>query len=352
MRGELLNAYDSGDKEVYRNEFLNFLPDKIFDIHIHLWDKIYIKDKISQSRQKQNPFLDDELIEGFVLEDLKNAAEKLLPDNKYTGLFFGLPLKEFDLERSNAYISDVCKKENCYGLYMPEPSLKEIPENFFADRFIGFKPYPDLAEFKETEDFSKLDIDISIFDFVSQTVLEFANQYGLILLIHLPRKGRLADKRNIRELDKISEKYPDIKVILAHAGRSYCHEDIKHCINEIKHMKNLYMDTAMVNDFLVNRTILDVLGTDKLLFGSDSGISLLKGKNIDINNKHYFVTKKPKLWSLSSASMTPDFTFFLYETIRAIKMAIEELKMDKVQVEKIFYSNSKKMIEDIERRIQ
>ena len=102
MRGELLNAYDNGDKEVYRNEFLNFLPDKIFDIHIHLWDKIYIKDKISQSRQKQNPFLDEELIEGFVLEDLKNAAEKLLPDNKYTGLFFGLPLKEFDLERSNA----------------------------------------------------------------------------------------------------------------------------------------------------------------------------------------------------------------------------------------------------------
>ena len=352
MKEELLGDYCNGDKEIYMNEFLDFLPDRIFDNHIHLWDKKYIKDEISQSRQKQNPFLDAELIEGFTLEDFQTAAEKLFPGKTYTGLFFGLPLKEFDLQRSNEYISNVCKQENCYGLYMPEPSLKEIPGDFFADRFIGFKPYPDLAEFKEPEDFSKLDIDISIFDFVPQIVLEFSNQYGLILLIHLPRKGRLNDKRNIWELDKISEKYPDIKVVLAHAGRSYCFEDIRQSINEIKHMQNLYMDTAMVNDFLVNRLILDVLGPEKLLFGSDSGISLLKGKNIDINHKHYFVTKKPKSWSLSSATMTLDFTFFLYETVRAVKMAIEELKMDKTQVEKIFYSNSKKMIEDIEKRIQ
>jgi uncharacterized protein len=351
LPGKLLKAYDNSDAEVYRNEFLNFLPEKIFDSHIHLWDRIQIRDEISQSRQKQNPFLDDDLIDGYTIQDFKIAAEKLFPGKTCTGLFFGLPLKEFDLEKTNKYISGICKKENCYGLYMPVPALKEIPENFFADRFIGFKPYPDLAEFREPEDFSKLDIDISIFDFVPKIIFDFANRYGLIILLHLPRKGRLSDKRNIRELDKISEKYPNVKIILAHAGRSYCYEDIKHSINEIKHMQNLYMDTAMVNDFLVNRTILDVLGPDKLLFGSDSAISLLKGKNIEINNTHYFVTKEPKQWSLSSASMTTNFTFFLYETIRAIKMATEELKMDKTQVEKIFYSNITGLIQEIKNKI-
>ena len=347
MLEEILKDYESTDKDIFCNEFREFLPEKIFDSHVHLWDKTSIEHEISSSRQKQNPFLDDELIEGFSYEDFKKASNLLFPGKEYSGLFFGLPLKEFDLDKSNSYISDICKMEGCYGLYVPQPSIKKIPEDFFNSRFIGFKPYPDLAEFKEPEDFSKLDIDISIFDFVPEVVLDFAEAHCLIILIHLPRKGRLADKSNIGELLEISGKYPNIKIILAHAGRSYCCEDIKQSIQEIKDIKNLYMDTAMVNEFLVNRAILDVLGPEKLLFGSDSAISLLKGKNIDINNKHYFVTKKPKSWSLSSPDMKLSFTFFLYENIRAIKMAVEELKLGKKEVEQVFYSNIENLIKDI-----
>jgi len=347
----LLKYYNDSDKKIYFEEFYEFLPPKIFDSHIHLWKKSFLKEEISDNRKKQNPFLDSEIIGGFTIEDFKTAASKLFPQKEYQGLFFGLPLKEFDLPVLNDYIAQVCRQENSYGLYVPEPDMKKIPDNFFKDRFIGFKPYPDLAKFDEPEDFTKLDIDISIFDFISKEVLEFSNNYGLIMLIHLPRKGRLNDKRNIEELKKISEKYKNIKVILAHAGRSYCYEDIKNSIYEIKSINNLYVDTAMVNNFSVNKTLLTLLGPEKVLFGSDCIISMLKGKNIEINNKHYFVTKDPKLWSLSSSSMNLDFTFFIYEIIRAVKHAFEELNLGRQEIEKVFYSNSMKMIEDIEKNI-
>lgn len=351
MIENLLNYYNESDKKIFMEEFNEFLPSKIFDSHVHLWKKSFLKEEISENRKKQNPFLDPDIIEGFTIKDFKIASEKLFPGKQYNGLFFGLPLKEFDLNASNEYISQVCKQENSYGLYVPEPDMKKIPEKFFENRFIGFKPYPDLAKFEEPEDFSKLDIDISVFDFISKEVLEFSNNYGLIILIHLPRKGRLNDKRNINELKKISKDYKNIKVILAHSGRSYCYEDIKNSINEIKNIENLYFDTAMINNFSVSKTLLKRFGPRKILFGSDSIISVLKGKNIEINNKHYFVTKDPKLWSLSSLSMELDFTFFIYEIIRAIKLAVEELELKKKEVEQIFYSNTKKIIENIENNI-
>ncbi|MCL4378051.1 MAG: amidohydrolase family protein, partial [Actinobacteria bacterium] len=336
------------DLKIFNQEFNNFLPKKIMDFHVHLWKKDFLNKEISEERQKSNPFTDQDIIDGFVFKDFKTISNTLFPDKEYSGLFFGLPVKEVDLDKANKYISDVCIENNCYGLYIPEPDLNEIPENFFKNRFVGFKPYPDLVDFETPADFSKLDIDVSMFDFISKKVLEFSNEYGLILLIHIPRKGRLSNKRNIEELRKIGEKYKNIKIILAHAGRSYCYEDIWSGIQYIKDMKNLYVDTAMINNFSVNKLLMEELGPERILYGSDLAVAALKGKNIDINNKHYFVTNTPKYWSLSSSEMNlDDFTFFIYEIIRAIKIATQSLNLIREDIEGIFNSNAEKLIESI-----
>ena len=108
----------------------------------------------------------------------------------------------------------------------------------------------------------------------------------------------------------------------------------------------------MINNFSVNKTLIKILGSEKILFGSDLIIALLKGKNIEINNHHYFVTKEPKLWSLSSSTMNLDFTYFIYEIIRAIKLATEELNLNKNQIQNIFYSNINAMVDDIANKIK
>ena len=193
-----------------------------------------------------------------------------------------------------------------------------------------------------------LDIDISIFDFISKKVFEFSQEYGLILLIHIPRAGRLNDRRNIEELKTISKKYPNIKIVLAHAGRSYCYSDIKDSIKYLKEIKNLYVDTAMINSFSVNKVLMEELGSERILYGSDLPIATFKGKNIDINNRHYFVTNTPKVWSLSASEMSlDDFTLFIYEIIRAIRVAALSLNLGKEDIENIFYLNAKRLIEDI-----
>ena len=348
MLNNFLKDLNDEDLKIFNEEISNFLPVEIIDSHVHLWKKDFFKENISKNRLNQNPALDSDIIDGFTIEDFKNVTEKIFPGKKYNGLFFGLPIKEANLNKTNEYISSVCIKNSSHGLFNPIPDLKEIPQDFFKNKFIGFKPYPDLVDFKAPEDFSKLDIDVSIFDFISKKVLEFCQDYGLILLIHLPRKDRLNDRRNIEEIKAIGEKYPNIKIVLAHAGRSYCYSDIKDSIRYLKGIKNLYVDTAMINSFSVNKVLLEELGPEKILYGSDLPIATFKGKNIDINNRHYFVTSIPKPWSLSSSEMNLDsFTFSIYEIIRAIKLAADELKLSNEQIEQIFYSNAQKMIKEI-----
>lgn len=349
---DLLKDFTEKDLSIFNQEFNDFLPKNIIDFHVHLWRKDFLKEKFSKDREQVNPFADPDIGDGFTFGDFRKIAEMFFPGKKYSGLFFGLPVREIDLGKANKYISDICVENNCYGLYIPEPDLREIPDNFFGERFVGFKPYPELVEYGAPKDFSKLDIDVNIFDFVSSNVLEFSEEYGLILLLHIPRKDRLNDKRNIEEIRTIGTKYPNIKIILAHAGRSYCHSDIKDSIRYLKDIKNLYVDTAMINSFSVNKILMEELGTERILYGSDLAIAALKGKNIDINNKHYFVTSTPRSWSLSSYDMNlNNFTFFIYEIVRAIKLAADELKLSNEQVEQIFYLNVQRMISDINKNI-
>ncbi len=344
----LLKELNGEDIKIFKEEFSDFLPEKIIDSHVHLWEKDSFKESISGDRLKQSPALGPDTINGFTFEDFRNTVEKIFPGKKCNGLFFGLPIKEADLVKMNKYISSVCKDNSSYGLYNPEPGLEEIPKDFFKNRFIGFKPYPELVDFTAPKDFSKLYIDVSMFDFISKKVFEFSQEYGLIILIHIPRAGRLNDRRNIEEIKAIGRKYPNIKIILAHAGRSYCYSDIKDSIEYLKEVKNLYVDTAMINSFSVNKVLMEELGSERILYGSDLPVAIFKGKNIDINNRHYFVTKTPKAWSLSSEEMKLDsFTFFIYEIIRAIRVAAKSLNLRKRDIGNIFYLNAKRLIDGI-----
>ncbi len=312
---------------------------------MHLWKKDFLTGKISHARKEGVPFLDSSIIDGFAYEDFLDIGKKLFPGKGYCGLFFGLPLIEVNLKTMNSYISDVCKKNGSRGLFIPYPDLENIPSSFFENKFIGFKPYPDLVNPKDRP---KMNIDVSIFDFIPTKVFEFSQEYGLIILIHLPRIGRLNDKKNIEEIREICRRYPNIKVILAHAGRSYCYSDIIDSITYLKDLENLYVDTAMINSFSVIDVLINELGVEKILYGSDLSVSAIKGKNVDINNKHYFITSTPRAWSLSSPKIDiNNMTFFIYETIRAIRVASKINRLSKEHIDKIFYLNTKNLIDDI-----
>ena len=330
------------DAKIYENGINNFLPDRIIDLHVHLWKKEHI---ISKYKKPNNPFIDFNCFPEYTFKDFSAITRKIFRGKNYKGAFFGNPFKVLNLKRMNNYILNLAKKgEFCFYISSPE---ERLDNNIFGEmksckNFLGFKPYPKL--FGEG-----IDIEINISDFLNNTVLEYANLYGLLIILHLPRKKRLADKKNIEEIKEITKKYPNIKYILAHSGRSYCLCDIYSVLDDIKDIKNLFFGLSFINDWEVFELILKNVDYKRIIFGSDMPASISRGKNICINNEHYFITENPYNWSISSNEMKLNFTFFIYEQIRELKKALYKCNItsDKI-VQNIFHDNSKRLIESRE----
>ena len=338
--------YYPEDRKIYEEEIRNFIPERIFDFHIHLWKKEQLKDPLNYHRKELDPFLDFDAIDNFDISYCLEIACILFPDKKFEGLYFGDPFPEIDLAASNKMIKDEVNERGFYGLYIvtPDEDSDLLKKTLLKGGFRGLKPYPELCQSKEY----RLDQDnISIFNYLTHDHLKIANELGMIVILHIPKTKRLNDQENLENISEISASYPRIKLVLAHAGRSFCEEDIADSIKGIVPLKNVFVDISMINNWEVLKILIENLGNERVLYGSDFPIAALRGKNISINGKHYFVTDIPFGWSISAANLdSRNITFFIYEEIRELKKAILFLdnKNSKYIAENIFYNNAVNLI--------
>ena len=339
--------YFENDRKVYEEYIKKYIPKEVIDFHVHIWRGRHISDNIDPVKKETDPFFSFDSIDEFSFEDFDNISQTLFPENDYRGLFFGAPFEEIDIEANNQMIIDRAVKYNIKGLYIPKADHKpeHVEEKILEGNLYGFKPYPDLAigkKYRHDQD------SVSISEIITEEQLGLADKYGLVVLLHIPKSERLRDKENIREIVEIAHSYPHLKLILAHAGRSYCVYDIIDSIAEIKDLKNVFVDTAMINNWEVIEILLKDLGSERIIYGSDFPIAALRGKNICVNDKHYFFTAKSFPWSISNAKIDEqNITFFIYEEIKEILKAIFKNSMGKKEIENIFFNNARKILDDI-----
>lgn len=338
--------FKNKDLNIYKNEIKDFIPDEIIDNHIHIWQKnnIKIEKKDYKKYKSYKPWTDFDFINEFTYEDFFTYTNIIFPGKKYTGIFFGAPFETMDINKTNQYVINCARKNNLFFLYIPSPT----EDIFLTDKklaltqdkkFLGFKPYPDLAGIENNE--------ISIFEFLNENVLKCANENNLMIILHIPRKQKLNDERNIAEIDIILKKYKNIKLILAHSGRSFCFSDIENNIDKIKHYENIFFDIAFINEYRVFELLVKKVDISKIIYGSDSPLALIKGKDVCINKKHYYVTNKLYEWGLGPLNQDlTDFTLFIYEEIISLLDSIKKIKPRKLDtyVSKIFYNNFKNLI--------
>ena len=334
--------FNDKDLKIYNQEIKNFIPDRIIDNHIHSWEKDNIDNKFSfESYKVDKPFTDLDLVDEFKFLDFREYTNTAFPGKEYEGVFFGLPFPYIDIKRNNEYIIEESKKNNFKFMYMPLPKeniwdTNEKIQLLENKNFFGFKPYPDLCGAKDNE--------ISIFDFVNKSILEFSNENELFILLHLPRKKRLNSAKNIKEISEILTKYKKLRIILAHAGRSYHIKDILNNLDILNKFDNLFFDLALVTEVSVIEYLIKKVNTNNIFYGSDYPWLLIKGRDVCINDNHYYITHKPYDWSLGpNEGLKTDFTLYIYEQIRSLIYAVKSIKPRSLYsfMEKIFYDNLK-----------
>lgn len=267
--------------------------------------------------------------------DLRQAYSTLFADREVRPLAFGGVFQETDIGRNNDYVlkgaQDARNLACALMVTKPEWDAEMIRQGLSAG-YVGIKPYPDLALPSSTE---------SIYEFLPKAHLDALDEASGILTLHLPRAGRLADLDNIRELLEITNQYPRIKMIVAHIGRSFCLPTAQAGLPQFVNSPGIFFDTSANLNSDVFRFALDTIGPDRILFGGDLPITTMRGVREHIGDNYINYTDAPYSWNVNRKSPEEEanYTYFLYEELRALIRAVEHGGFGRRAMEKIMYSN-------------
>ena len=334
--------YTAYDRAFFEENLHPYLPKKIIDCHTHIWKDEHRAFTDGAKRSCNWP---DMVAKDNSIEDLLQTNRELFPGHEVTSVLYSYTGASVDISKSNPYVAQCAKKTGFPALYLAHPSQSadEVERDVLADPcFKGIKVYLEFAPSYIPNN------EIRIYDFLTHEHLSLANKHHWIVQLHIPRPGRLSDPVNYVQMLEIEQKYPDLQLIIAHLGRAYANEDVGKGLDYLKAMEKTVWDfTANTNSEVMQR-VLDMVGPERFIYGSDFPIFRMKARRKVENG--FYVNEIPKgsLGDVSSDKHMrqipyPDaekITFFIYEEIASAIRACKKLGFSKAEIEKIFYSNS------------
>jgi len=338
------------DKKFYEECLQDFLPKKIIDSHTHIWlDKLVNAGDSAAGKSQAWPL---KVAKENSIEDLVAGYKRYFPDKDVTPLFCpGNVTSKSSIENLNEYCSSSAAEYNYPFLTLTNPDwdAAKVEAAIQRDNSIGVKVYLTFAP-----DYIPVD-EIRIFDFLPRHHLEVLNKNGWAALLHIARPGRLGDPLNLAQMLEIEERYPNVKLIIAHVGRAYCPEDVGNAFELLKDTKNMVFDLAANTNADVFEQLINTVGPKRILFGSDEPISRMRMKRICENGKYINLIAKGAYGDVSndphmrevSKEESDTFSFFMYEIIDAFRQAAHRTGLSRVDIEDVFYNNARNLIESV-----
>ncbi len=332
--------YTTRDQKVYEQELRAFLPTKLFDAHVHLFDQTCLLP--GKSFPPKSCFRKFGGI--FTLEQLLEWAARWLPDQELHLNSFGHPSYDSDLDQSGVYSGQISNNQRFFGLALvsPKDPIETVIHRVQSNRLCGYKPYLKFVDWKPEPD-------VTIEDMLPEAQMQYADECGLAIMLHIPRSARLADPLNQKQMVEICMRYPNAKIIYAHIGRAYYLRNIIGVLDGIAACPNAFIDTAMVNHEGVLEYAFRHFPRERILFGSDAPIACLRGKSVEINNQYAYLMGEDYAigTAITDTDQTVAFTSFFYEQLRGIKLAAERVGLRTEEIDNIFFRNASTLFQGV-----
>jgi predicted TIM-barrel fold metal-dependent hydrolase len=339
------------DKKVWEEQLKDFLPDKILDVHTHVYLRRLIEAP-KNPQPKRTVSWTSTVARENPIEDLQETYRLMFPGKDVKALMF---INGGGGEANNAYLAGVSRETGWPALYysLPEQSADELERNIRLGGFLGVKCYLSKAPKYLPAN------EIRIFDFFPKHQLARLNEMGAIVMCHIPRSGRLKDPVNLNQILEIRREFPRVRLIVAHIGRAYCPEDVGDAFDLLdQEPETMYDFSANCCDYAIEQVIRHA-GVKHVMFGTDMPILRMRCHRI-IENGTYVNLVPPGLYfdplgdpHLREVSEEGGkyITFFAYEELLAFKRVCTKLGLSREDVEDMMYNNAMNLIEGARRDI-
>jgi predicted TIM-barrel fold metal-dependent hydrolase len=322
------------DKRFFKDHLEGRLPERIFDAHVHLNLPEHVKD-VPKER-----ILSDFAMQICTVLPVDHAyacAAALYPGVRYQIAGMPWPIREADLRGNNCYLAAAARTGSArpFMVVRPDWPIDEVEAGLADGGFVGLKPYPDMFT-------GVKGADVSIFDFLPHKHWQVAERHRKAVLLHLPRKERLSDPNNIRELLEARQAYPSVTIIIAHFGRCFCPAYLREGLDRLG-AADFYFDTAAITNPQVYDVAFDRIPHDRILYGTDMPVLFFHGKQEWTERTYRVLCRENFPFNEGShrpAEEEAQYTLFLYEQMRNILDAMDRHGFSEKDRKAIFWDNA------------
>jgi len=313
----------------------DFLPDKLFDTHIHPFDATYTPDLAEPGSifETCGPVVTvDTYMEqqGRLLGNYKKVRANLIICPERSMMVPGSKNRQGIVD---FLVGELEKHPGCVG-EVPVfacDTKEEIEAMLVHPRIVGFKCYHWTVQ-KDNTWQCYLD------EYLPQAAWEVANERGLCITLHMVRDLALADPDNLAQICANAAKYPNAKLILAHAARGFASWTVMDTVEQVAKYPNIYFDFSAVCEPLPFMAIIKAVGHKRVMWGSDYPVTMMRGKCVSVGSEFLWLYKE----QLSNCASKTNFNAHLIgvENLMAMRTACKMLELTREQVEDIFYNNA------------
>lgn len=342
--------YTDVDRRFWQEHLEDWVPARIFDAHTHVNEPEFRLVEMTQQRRRQ--YWVNEVAEPIPAADAARCHELVFPHRQLSCLAFGHPSLDFDIRRSNARLQAECVERAWYRLAVvgPDWSAEQVAAELDLPNTLGVKVYYGLIPGQDLATRDKY-LEASIFDFLPHHQLEMLDQRGAWVTLHVPKADRLGHPANIAEIKQIRQRYPNLLLVIAHLGRSYTLPHAQESLPLLAEDDGLYFDNSAVLNPDVHRFALQTLGPRRILYGTDNPVFYMRGRRqwhartyINRTNYPFHFNRRRE-----PPEVEARYTLTMYEALRALKTACDELGLAREDVEAIFRGNAQRLISSVGR---
>ena len=319
------------DRSFFQRELSSFVPDRVYDMHAHLWRR--------SDWQGSPPSAVQAAPAEVALQVYRECMSWLLPGREVHGLHFPFPTGfPNDPVPCNAWVGqEIAKDPLARGQFYVRPT--DDPDWVAAEvqrlGLRGLKPFACFAPRPNKEN-------AEIPEYLPERLVETAHRHGWSITLHMVRARSLADPSNQHWIRHYCEAYPKMTLILDHCARGFNPYHATEGLQHLRDLPNLYIDTSVATSPLAVMACIQALGVRHVLYGSDFFCSHMRGTNLPVADSFLWLYEDAPIWNDVLYGKQP--VLLGLENLRAIRAACQVLHLSDHDVESIFWDNAARLL--------